>query len=434
MSEQKKTDKDILQSPKGMRDFFDDSFYAKQGFIHTAENIAEYYGFSGIETPILEHTEIFAKGVGENTDIVEKEMYSLETRGGDRLTLRPEGTAGVMRSYIEHGMGSQPQPVMYHYSGPFFRHDKPQKGRYRQLYQFGLEIIGSQKPEYDVLIIQTGYRILKETGKDIVVKINSLGDSEVRKNYLEKLIDYYKKYENEISNKDRGRLETNPLRVLDSKEPETKKVNQNAPTCVGNLNESSKQHFDTVLAGLDQAGIRYEIDHTLVRGLDYYSHTVFEFVVYDDNGNPSHALGGGGRYDGLAKTMGHNKDIPAVGLGLGIDRTIETALPETFIPEYKKTPDFYFIQLGDELSVASFPLRELLCAYNIPVRFAQGKNNLGTQLGIAESLEIPYALIFGENEAKTQSVIVRTMKTREQETVSFDNIITYCQSLKKGVE
>ncbi|MDD3694264.1 MAG: histidine--tRNA ligase [Candidatus Pacebacteria bacterium] len=432
MPKESKNKNNLFQSPKGMRDFLGEKFYEKQGFYTRAESIAGYYGFSGIETPIVEHAEVFTKGVGEHTDIVEKEMYDLHTRGGDHLVMRPEGTAGVMRSYIEHGMSSLPQPIMLYYGGPFFRHDKPQKGRYRQLYQFGLEIIGSQKPEYDVLIIQTGFRILKETGRNIVVKINSLGDSETRKNYLKKLINYYQKHENEISKKDRGRLSTNPLRVLDSKEPETKEVNKNAPTCLETLNTSSKAHFDMVIKGLSEAGINYEIDHTLVRGLDYYSHTVFEFIVYDENGQPSHALGGGGRYDGLARAMGYNKDIPAVGLGIGVDRTIESAKKKVFIPQNKQHPDFYFIQTGEELNNASFHLREILYQNNAKVVFAPQKGSIGQGLGIAENLKIPFVLILGKDEAQDKTITLRNMNNREQQTLTFDEFDNYLKLMKKN--
>lgn len=430
MSQSKKIRKDILQSPKGMRDFFNDAFYAKQGFYKKAEEIAEYHGFSGIETPIMEYEEIFEKGVGDNTDIVEKEMYSLTTKGGDHLVLRPEGTAAVMRSYIEHGMGSFPQPVFLYYGGPFFRHDKPQKGRYRQLYQFGLEIIGSDKPEQDAFIIQTGYQVLKETKRNIIVKINTLGDAEVRNLYLKKLITFYTENKEKISPKDLVRLETNPLRILDSKEPETKKVNEQAPTCISTLNEQSKIHFDSLLHYLNEAQIPYEIDHTLVRGLDYYTHTVFEYVVYDDDGNPSLALGGGGRYDGLAKTMGHTKEVPAVGLALGVDRIIELTEIQHFISNIKRKPKFFFIQLDDSVQGKAFEILELLRMNQYPVYHAQRKNNLGMHLGTAESLAIPYALILGQEEMKNNTVIVRDMKKREQETIALDSLVKYLSNLQ----
>jgi histidyl-tRNA synthetase len=430
MPKKQKTTKDLLQAPKGMRDFIGDDFYKKQGFYEKAQEIAEYYGFSGIEVPMLEHEEIFSKGVGDNTDIVEKEMYRLKTKGGDKLVMRPEGTAGIMRSYIEHGMGSLPQPIFLYYGGPFFRHERPQKGRYRQLYQFGLEIIGSEKAVLDAITIQTGYQILKETGREITVKINTLGDAEVRKEHLKLLKAFYRKNKKLLSTKDLDRLQTNPLRVLDSKEKLTMELNENAPTFISTLNNESKKHFKLVLEYLDAAHIPYEIDNTLVRGLDYYTHTVFEYVTYDDKGESSLALGGGGRYDGLAKVMGHTKDVPAVGLGIGVDRSIEISKEDSFNPKIRKKPKFYFIQLGYEAKAKAFDIIEILRKKKYAVKHSLAKNKLGLQLKKAEDLKIPYALIFGKKEAIDGTVIVRNMKSRKQETVEISDLSDYLKTLK----
>lgn len=429
MPKNKKTNKDILQAPKGMRDFMGDLFYHKQGFYEKAQEIAEYYGFSGIETPILEHSEIFLKGLDEHDDAA-KEMYNLKTKGNDALSLRPEGTAAIMRSYIEHGMGSLPQPIFLYYGGPYFRHERPQKGRYRQFYQFGLEIIGSEKAVLDAITIQTGYQILKESGQDISIKINTLGDKEVRKDYLKILKSYYKKNFKKLSAKDQKRFETNPLRILDSKEAETIIVNEEAPTIISTLNKESKKHFKSVLEYLDAAHIPYEIDHTLVRGLDYYAHTVFEYLVVDENGNNSLALGGGGRYDGLAKTMGHNKDVPAVGLGLGVDRIIEISKEDAFNPKIRKKPKFFFIQLGYEAKAKAFDIIEILRKKKYAIKHSLSKNNLGNQLGTAESLKIPYTLIFGQKEAIDGTVIVRDMKTRKQDTVKISDLAEHLKKCK----
>jgi histidyl-tRNA synthetase len=421
MSKENKTSKNILQAPKGMRNFLGDSFYTKQGFFEKAQEIAEYYGFSGIETPILEHSDVFLKGLDADDDAI-KEMYSFKTKGKDTLSLRPEGTAAIMRSYIQHGMGSLPQPVFLYYGGPFFRHERPQKGRYRQFYQFGLEIIGSEKAVLDAIVIQTGYQILKETGRTISIKINTLGDAEVRTNYVKILTSFYKKNSKLISEKDTERLKTNPLRVLDSKETETIRVNKNAPTLISTLNATSKKHFTSVLEYLDAAHIPYVIDNTLVRGLDYYAHTVFEYVVVDKNGNTSLALGGGGRYDGLAITMGHNQDIPAVGLALGVDRIIEISDADAFNPKIRKKPKFFFIQLGYEAKAKAFNIIEILRKKKYALKHSLSKNNLGAQLGTAETLGIPYALIFGQQEVIDGTIIVRNMKNRKQDTVKISEL------------
>lgn len=429
MPSNKKTNKDTLQAPKGMRDFMGDPFYEKQGFYEKAQEIAEYYGFSGIETPLLENSDIFNKGLDENDDAL-KEMYSVKSKGKSSLSLRPEGTAPIMRSYIEHGMGSLPQPIFLYYGGPYFRHERPQKGRYRQFYQFGLEIIGSEKAVLDAITIQTGYQILRESGREISIKINTLGDKEVRKEYLKTLKSYYKKNFKKLAEKDQKRFETNPLRILDSKEESTIELNMDAPTIISTLNTASKKHFKSVLEYLDAANVPYEIEHTLVRGLDYYAHTVFEYVVIDENGKPSLALGGGGRYDGLAKTMGHNKDVPAVGLGLGVDRIIEVSEKGSFNPKIRKKPKFFFIQLGYEAKAKSFEIIEILRKKKYSIKHSLSKNNLGTQLGTAETLGIPYALIFGQKEAIDGTVIVRDMKTRKQDTVLITDLANHLKGLK----
>jgi len=429
MPSSKKTNKDIIQSPKGMRDFLGDPFYSKQGFYEKAQEIAEYYGFNGIETPVLEHSEIFLKGLDAEDDAI-KEMYSLKTKGNDALSLRPEGTAPVMRSYIEHGMGSLPQPIFLYYGGPYFRHERPQKGRYRQFYQFGLEIMGSEKAVLDVIVLQTGYQILKETGREITIKINTLGDKEVRKEYLKLLKSYYKKNFKSLSPKDQKRFETNPLRILDSKQPETIEINKEAPTIISILNKPSKKHFKSVLEYLDAAHIPYEIDHSLVRGLDYYTHTVFEYSVVDEKGASSLALGGGGRYDGLAKTMGHTQDVPGVGLGLGVDRIIEISKEGAFNPKIRKKPKFFFIQLGYEAKAKAFDIIEILRKKNYSIKHSLSKNNLGAQLGTAETLKIPFTLIFGQKEAIDGTVIVRNMKTRKQDIVLISDLADHLKKLK----
>lgn len=430
MTNRNKTIKDLLQTPKGTRDFLGDMFYTKQGFYEKAQEIAEYYGFQGIEVPILEHEEVFTKGVGDGTDIVDKEMYQVKTKGGDSLVLRPEGTAGIMRSYIEHGMGSWPQPVFLYYGGPFFRHEKPQKGRYRQFYQFGLEILGSDKAVLDAITIQTGYLILKESGLDITVKINTLGNARVRKDYEKKLKTFYTKHKDKLGKEDQQRIETNPLRILDSKDPKTITVNEDAPTTIASLDTESKQHFKNVLECLDGANIPYEISNALVRGLDYYTHTVFEYVTYTKDGGTSLALGGGGRYDGLATTMGHNKDVPAVGLGLGVDRAIEIAQEGAYNPKIRKKPKFFFIQLGFEAKAQSFEIIEILRAKKVPIEHSLSKKDLTTQLGIAETKNIPFVIIFGQEEAKNRNVIIKNMKTKSQKTVSIDDMANYIKTLK----
>jgi histidyl-tRNA synthetase len=420
--ENRKTDnKDFLKTPKGMRDFFGVEFVKKQNFFEKAQEIAEYAGFQGIETPILEYTDVFTKGVGDATDIVEKEMYTLNTKGGDHLSLRPEGTAGVMRSYIEHGMNSLPQPVSVYYGGPFFRHEKPQKGRYRQLYQFGLEIIGSKNPFYDAHIMNTGYRIIKEnTGLDIKIKINSLGNTPSRARYIAELVDFYKKHESSLPDQDKQRLSKNPLRVLDSKEDATILINQSAPKIIDYLDKESLDHFSIVEDFLKKNKIPYEIDHKLVRGLDYYSHTVFEYVVYDEHGNASFAIGGGGRYDGLAEVMGYKKEVPAIGIGIGVDRALELGLTH---PKDTEENFCVLIELSEHARASSYKLTHLLQKEQIPISRVSNKHKLGEHLGLAEKEGFLYALVIGDDELESESVSLRDLTTRTQSTYSYKEAI-----------
>jgi histidyl-tRNA synthetase len=437
MSEEKKGNENFLQAPRGMRDFMGEDFYNSQGFFEKAQEICEYYGFTPIRTPIMEHEEIFMKGVGEGTDIVDKEIYNLKTKGGDKLALRPEGTAPVMRAYIEHGMQSLPQPVKFYYCGPTFRHDKPQKGRYREFDQFCIETLGSTKRIMDAITIKVALVILKEAGVEGVrVKINSIGDAESRKDYTKELVNYYKKFMAKMSATDRERLKTNPLRILDSKDETLNEINATAPQSIAHLNAASKKHFKEVIEYLNEMGIDYEVDHKLVRGLDYYTHTVFEFFTESqpDPENPGkelrqNALGGGGRYDYLAKTMGYKKNIPGVGFGLGVDRIIE-ASTKKLIPKVKRKEKIYFIQLGNEAKMKSMNIIEILREAKIGVTHALAKDSLGSQLAIAEKLGLPYTIIFGQKEALENSVLVRDMENRSQKSVSIDKLADYLKKLK----
>ena len=436
MSEEKRDRQNFLQAPRGMRDIMGDDYYNYQGFFEKAQEVAEYYGFSPIQTPVVEHEEVFQKAVGDGTDIVDKEMYSLKTGSGTKLAMRPEGTAAAMRAYIEHGMQSRPQPLRFYYFAPFFRHDKPQKGRYREFYQFGIEVLGSPKSVLDAMIIKIAMVILEEADvKNIRVKINSIGDTESRKDYTKELTNYYKKFLNKMSPEDRQRMKTNPMGVLDTKDPKMAEINAGAPQSVSHLNAASKKHFKEVLEYLNEMGIDYELDHTLVRGLDYYSHTVFEFLTEktpeegDDPTVKSLALGGGGRYDYLSKAMGHKKNIPGVGFALGVDRILESTTKK-FLPKIKRKEKVYFIQLGNEAKMKSMNIIEILRCAKIPVTHALAKDSLGSQLAVAEKLGLPYTIIFGQKEALENAVIVRDMENRSQKNVPIDKLAEYLKKLK----
>jgi len=427
----KKTNKDPFQSIKGMRDIIDEQYYHFQGFFEKAQEIAVYYGFKPIETPIVEQEGVFTSSIGEGTDIIDKEMYTLKTKGGDHLALRPEHTAGLMRSYIEHGMQSLPQPLLFYSYGPTFRHDNPQKGRYRQFYQFDMDVLGSEKSILDALVIKTTWTILEEAGaKNLSVDINSIGDKECRAGYIRELVSYYKKNINSLPVIDRERLKTNPLRILDSKEEKTIELNQNAPDTLSSLCPNCKKHFKEVLEYLEKMEIPYNINKCLVRGLSYYTRTVVEIMIEDEETGKRITIAGGGRYDYLGKQLGSKKDISAVGIAIGVDRVVEAPWFSKLSPRIIKKPKIYFIQLGFDAKLKSLNVIEILRKGKVPIAQSISKDNLGAQLAVAEKLGMRYSIIFGQKEAMENSVIFRDMSNRSQDTVKLPNLLDYIKNLK----
>lgn len=416
------------QTLKGMRDLLADDFFALQGFYDKAQEIALYYGFKPIETPILESEEIFTTSIGEGTDIIDKEMYAFRTKSGDRIAMRPEHTASLMRAYIEHGMQSEPQPIMMYHYGPVFRHDNPQAGRYRQFYQFDLDILGSEKSINDALVIKSAWAILEDSGAtDLMVDINSIGDKECRAHYVRELTNYYKKHINDLGPIDKERLKTNPLRILDTKDEKSMAVNEHAPEAVSYLCSSCKKHFKEVLEYLEGMGIPYRINKNLVRGLSYYTRTVFEIVTIVDD-KPL-TVCGGGRYDYLAKELGSKKDVPAVGASFGVDRLLLQPWYKKHQPRVLKKPKMFFIQLGMDAKLRSLNVIDILRKAHMPISQTLSKDSLGAQLGYAEKLGVPYALIFGQKEAMENAVIIRDMKTRSQKTVKLKDLPIYLKEL-----
>ncbi|MCX6736059.1 MAG: histidine--tRNA ligase [Candidatus Parcubacteria bacterium] len=444
--------KEIPTSVKGMNDIIGDEYYAYSGFYEKASEIAMYYGFKPIETPILEKEEVFTSGVGQDTDLVEKEMYSLKTKGGDHLVMRPEGTAPIMRSYLEHGMQSWSQPVMFYYKGPFFRHENPQKGRTRQFQSFGLEILGSPKSISDATVIHTTMIILQEAGlKNLTLHINSIGDKECRPKYMRELVSYYKKHLSELCVDCKRRIKENPLRLLDCKNAKCQEVKEFAPNSIAHLCDDCRTHFKEVLEYLESLNIPYNINNNLVRGLDYYSRTVFE-ITEDIKEEASEeikseskegeetitkeapvrglAICGGGRYDYLAKNMGSRKEVPGIGVGIGVERVFMTQSYKRQDPRIIKHPKIYFIQLGTHAKMRSLNIIEILRTAKVPIMQALNKDSLGSQLAAAEKLKIPYAIIFGEKEFIDDTVIIRDMNTRSQDTVKITDLQKYLKTMK----
>jgi histidyl-tRNA synthetase len=432
--QEKQTKKETPMTLKGMHDVMDDTYYAYQGLFEKAQEIAIYYGFKPIETPVLEREDVFVSAIGEGTDVIDKEMYAFRSKGGERLALRPEYTSSIMRAYLEHGMLSQPQPIMLYSYGPVFRHENPQRGRLRQFRQFNLEILGTSKSIADALIIRTLTTILEEYGfKDLIVDINSMGDKDTRQSFIKELVNYYKKHLDQLCKDCHERIKTNPLRLLDCKQLQCQPLKDNAPSSLSHLSNEARSHFKEVLQYLEEMGITYRINNSLVRGLDYYTRTVFEVIKVDtdENGKEKEiTITGGGRYDGLAKMMGSKKEVPAVGTGIGIERIMMFPECKVLAPRIMKTPKVYFIQLGFEAKLKSLCIMETLRKNRIPVYQSISKDSLGTQLAQAEKMEVPYCIIFGQKEAMDNTVIVRNMQTRSQDTVKIDTLSDYIKHLK----
>ncbi len=418
-----------INRPTGMHDILGEEQEYFQKIHDAVKEVVNFYHFKKIITPILEETELFVKGTGAFTDIVEKEMFSLRTKGGDNLSLRPEGTPGVVRAYIEHGMRNLPQPVKFWYFGPCFRYERPQAGRYRQFHHAGLEVIGEKSSVVDVQIIQIFYGIIQKLKfKNLLIEINSLGDLNCRPNYRRLLVRYLKSRENLLCPDCKRRLKANPLRILDCKEAKCQEVVSGAPQMVDHLCNECKSHFKEVLEFLDEVGIPYYLNPYLVRGLDYYTRTVFEIVEEGENKSQG-TLIAGGRYDNLVKLLG-GKDTPACGGAMGVERVINAMKNRGVALSQSANPEVYLAQLGVLAKRKSLKLLEDFRIAKIPVSESFSKDSLSVQLGIASRMGVKYALVFGQKEALEDSIIIRDMKTGKQNTVKITEV---AKELKKGL-
>ncbi len=420
-----KIKKQELQAPKGMHDILPAdqnywSFIAKK-----AKTILEDYGFERLDTPLVESTGLFVRSIGETTDVVEKEIYSFKTKGGEQLALRPEFTAGNVRAYIEHGMHVMPHPIQLWSWGPVFRHDNPQAGRYRQFHQLNVEMFGDESAAADAQMIFLAYKILESTGlKNLIVRVNSIGDSNCRPQYLKALKDYYRGRDKKLCAKCQARLKTNILRVLDCKEETCREISKDAPQLIEYLDAECKQHFRGVLEFLDEIKVPYLLDSRLVRGLDYYTRTAFEIFVDagEDQGSQS-ALGGGGRYDKLVALMGGPK-TPATGWAMGIERIILALKAAQIVPpESHSQPKVFIAQLGEMAKRKSLVLFEEFRKTGITAKATFGRDSVKSQLKVANRLGIKYTLIMGQKEAMDHSVILREMDSGVQETVPLEKIV-----------
>ena len=415
-----------FQSPTGMHDVLPEEQKYFQKIYDVLLKTAHFYGFEKIDTPIVEDAELFEKGTGFSTDIVQKQMYTLRTRGGDYLALRPEFTPGIVRAYTEHGMQNLPQPIKLWCFGPLFRYERPQAGRYRQFWQFDFEVLGEESPVMDAQTIQIFYNILKELKlKNLVIEVNSIGDNQCRPYYKKLLVSYFKSREVSLCADCRRRLKENPLRILDCKEEKCQPIKAQAPQMIDHLCEECHKHFKEVLEFLDELELPYRLNPYLVRGLDYYTKTVFEIFEDSEGGRAKGALVGGGRYDVLVKLLG-GRDTPAMGGAAGVERIVET-LKQKIIKSPKaglsEEPQIFLAQLGDLAKRKSLKLMEDFRKAKIQIAESLGRDSLKTQLGKANRIGVKYALILGQKEALEGTIIIRDMDTRGQDIVKLDKVV-----------
>jgi len=414
-----------LQAPIGMHDILPETQPFFRKVYAVANSIAQFYGFKKIDTPIVEDADLFSKGIGLGTDIIEKEMYAFRSKGGDFLALRPEFTAGMARAYIEHGMVNLPQPQKLYSYGPLFRMERPQAGHFRQFHQVDLEVFGEQDSVIDAQIIQIFYNILKELKfKNLIVEINSIGDRNCRPYYKKMLVNYFRSRESSLCSDCRRRLRYNPLRILDCKEEKCQPIKAQAPQLVDHLCEECKTHFKEVLEFLDEVEMPYRLNPYLVRGLDYYTKTVFEIYEDSEEGQKLGALVGGGRFDNLVKMLG-GRDTPACGGAAGVERIVAT-LKERIKQENTapvSVQKVFLAQLSDLAKRKSLRLFEEFRKAKIQIAESFGKDSLKTQLRLADKMGADYALILGQKEALEEAIIIRDMKTGRQETVKLDKIV-----------
>jgi histidyl-tRNA synthetase len=412
-----------FQTPKGMHDIFGENWKYFNRIFEVVKSFADFYNFERIETPVLEEEELFTRGIGLATDIVQKEMFTLKTKGGDHLALRPEGTAPVVRAYIQHGMQTLPQPVKIWYFSQFFRYEHPQAGRFRQFWQFGFEILGEQNSALDAQVILIFYKILKELGfENLVIKINSIGDSFCRPYYKKVLVSYLKHRAYALCPDCKRRLKENPLRVLDCKQDRCRQIVSQAPQILNHLCEGCKNHLKSVLEFLDVLQLPYNLDPYLVRGLDYYTKTVFEIFEESEKGRAIGALAGGGRYDNLAKILGGG-EVPAVGGAAGVERIIELMKEKQVKLPKERKPKIFLAQIGELAKKKSLKLIEEFREEKIPIYESIGKDSLKAQMKLADKFGVRYVLIFGQQEALNDEILLRDMETGKQKKLKLKNLI-----------
>jgi len=419
-----------IQALRGTRDILPEEVVYWQKVEAIAREILGKAAYQEIRTPIFEETGLFERGIGEATDVVGKEMYTFSDRGDRSITLRPEGTAGVVRSFIENSLFVQGGVQRLWYTGPMFRYERPQAGRQRQFHQIGVEVLGSSDSRADVEVIAIATNILQTLGlKSLRLDINSLGNAEDRQQYRQALIDYLTPYKNELDADSQDRLTRNPLRILDSKDERTKEIALNAPSILDHLSTDSKRHFDQVLQLLTDLGVTYQLNPRLVRGLDYYTHTAFE-IISDDLGAQA-TVCGGGRYDGLVSELG-GPDTPAVGWAIGLERLI------ILLQKLQETPnrllDFYVVSRGEKAEHQALILGQKLRQIGFSVELDLSGSAFKKQFARADKSGAVGCLILGDEEAENQTVKLKWMATKEQQTIAQVDLLDKVELWRKEID
>ncbi len=419
-----------INAPRGTQDFYGAYMDAVLELEATMRNLCDDFGYNEIRTPMFERLELFQRGVGETTDIVQKEMYTFtdKSRQAREFALKPEGTAGVVRAYLERKMYAETQPMKLYYLTPAFRYEKPQAGRFRQFHQFGIELFGAKGPEADAEVIGLGYQMLKRLGiKKVVLHLNSLGDLDSRKKYNELLVNFLKSKEEYLCDTCKERMVKNPLRVLDCKVESCQAVMTDAPLMLDNLSEEDKIHFEGVKTLLDEMEIPYEVNPWIVRGLDYYTRTVFEFISNDIGAQGT--VCGGGRYDGLIGEMG-GQPTPGVGFGAGIERLLLTVANSKGEFKEKQKIDLYIGYIGDTAKIKVMGIVNKVRADGIRTVTDLIGKSVKNQMKYANKINAKYSFIVGDNELETGEVVIKDMDTGERDTILITAVSEYISSKK----
>ncbi|MBQ2288151.1 MAG: histidine--tRNA ligase [Lachnospiraceae bacterium] len=411
----------ITQRPKGTQDWYGIDMHKRTIIEATARELCKVFNIKEVITPAFEHTVLFQRGVGETTDVVQKEMYTFEDKGHRSITLKPEGTAGAIRAYLENNMYADPAPTKLFYMTQAFRYEQPQSGRLRQHHQFGVEFVGSKSPLVEVELISLITTFIKKIGlKDAKLHINSIGCPNCRKTYNDALLAYLKEHEEHLCPTCRERMKKNPLRVIDCKVPDCKEIVKDAPRTIEYLDDECREHFEELQKLLNELNIPYEIDTGIVRGLDYYTKTVFEFVNSD-----GFTLCGGGRYDNLIHEIDEKQNIPSVGFGMGIERILYFLDKENVELEPEPAVELYVGILGKEARAKAYQLVNALRMSGVVVETDYMDRSVKAQMKYANKLGAKHTVILGENELNSNAAKIKNMETGEQTEVALDAIAAY---------